>query len=197
MPVNHEVRGRTLFARYKKYINLFVVFFSKFSVKTRLRWFETQRNTRGKIGLGLRYALLKSIAHKCGDNVAIYPGVYILNAQNLEVGNNVSIHPMSYIECGKEIGGIQIDDDVSIAHGATIMATTHIYMDKSTCIKDQGIKTKPVHICQNVWIGAKATICAGITVASGCVIGANAVVTGNTQADMIYAGVPARVVKER
>ena len=135
-------------------------------MKVRVKLFYGSRNIGGKIGIGLRYSLLKAIAYRCGDNVAVFQGAYILNPQNLTLGNNVSIHPMTYLECGFLPGGITIDDDVSIAHGATIMATSHNYQD-GEIIKDNGVTTKPVHIHSNVWIAAKATITAGRVIASG------------------------------
>lgn len=46
------------------------------------------------------------------------------------------------------------------------------------------------------WIGANATILPGVTVAPGCVIAAGAVVTKDTEPDGLYAGVPARRVRD-
>ena len=123
--------------------------------------FEKKRNVRGKKGLGIRYVLLRTIARKCGDNVAVYPGAYILNPQNMSLGNNISIHPMCYLECGPETGeNLIIDDDVSLAHGVTVIATTHLYSDGDLPIRDQGVETKCVHICKNVWIDANQQSCA-------------------------------------
>lgn len=193
-----ETRGRDQFHKYKRLIGLLTGICRRLPIGMRKRMLERRRNTRGKIGIGIRYALLKSIAIRCGDNVSIFQGVYVLNPQNLVVGSNVSIHPMTYLECGKgRDGGLIIGDDVSIAHGVTIMATTHTYASSDIPIKDQPVITKPVKIGANVWIGAKATVLAGITVGTGCVIGANAVLTKSTDANMVYAGIPARVVKER
>ena len=191
-------RGRQLFFKYKKLIAFLcaiVKLMPKSFIKRRL---EAHRYTLGKFGMGIRYALVKALAQKCGDNVAIYPGVYILNPEYLMVGNNVSIQPMAYLECGKSNEDcLQIDDDVSIAHGVTIMTTSHVYDQLDVPIKDILSTCKKVHICNNVWIGAKATILQGRTLASGCIIGANAVVTKDTEPNKIYAGVPARLIKSR
>ena len=54
----------------------------------------------------------------------------------------------------------------------------------------------PVIIGKNVWIGDKATICPGVTIGDGAVIGANSVVTHNIPSYTIAAGVPASVIKE-
>lgn len=194
----NTVRGREKFSKFKSVLNLFAYFYSVFPFKMRVRLFERHRNTRGKLGLGIRYALLKSLARECGDNVAVYTGCYILNPQNLSVGSNVSFQPMCYLECGKsKDAGVVIGNDVSIAHGATVMATSHLHGDKSIPIKDQGVEEKGVIISDNVWIGAKATVLCGVKILEGTIIGANAVVTKNTEKDSVYAGVPAKKIKDR
>lgn len=191
------MRGREQFSKYKKCIMCIVKIYTCLPLKMRLYLFELHRNTRGKIGIGIRYALLKSIASDCGDNVAIYPGAYILNPQYLKIGNNVSIHPMCYLECGKKEGDLIIENDVSIAHGTTIMSTSHVFTDKFKCIKDQGIIVAPVKINSDVWIGAKVTILSGVTIESGVVIGANSVVTKSINDKGIYVGAPARLINKR
>lgn len=190
-------RGRDQFAKYKGAIGALTRCYKLMPLRLRKKAFEKHRYTRGKIGLGLRYAILRSIAESVGDNVAIFPGVYILHPENIIVGSNVSLQPMCYLECGDAKGGITIEDDVSIAHGATVMATTHTFDDKDVNIRDQEVIGEPVRIEKNVWIGAKATILSGVTVGQGCVIGAGAVVTKSTEPDGVYVGVPARRQKDR
>lgn len=49
----------------------------------------------------------------------------------------------------------------------------------------------PVVIEDGCWIGARATVLPGVTVARGCVVAAGAVVVNDTEPDGLYAGVPA------
>lgn len=193
-----EVRGRNYFSKYGLIIDILVALFKIFPMRCRIALFESNRNVRGLKGIGIRYVLLKSITHECGKNVAIFPGAYILHPQNISFGDNISIHPMCYIDGGPFDGiKIIIGNDVSIAHGVTIMTTTHNYSDTTIPIRDQGYQAKTVQIKNNVWIGAKATILYGVTIESGCVIGANAVVTKDTQMNKVYAGVPSKPIKDR
>ena len=54
----------------------------------------------------------------------------------------------------------------------------------------------PVHIGNNVWVGAGAVILPGVTIGDNTVIGAGAVVTKDIPAGVIALGTPARVVRE-
>ncbi|MFW6772738.1 DapH/DapD/GlmU-related protein [Nocardioides sp. CPCC 205120] len=54
----------------------------------------------------------------------------------------------------------------------------------------------PVSIADGCWVGARAVILPGVTVARGCVIAAGSIVTRDTLPDGLYAGVPATRVRD-
>jgi len=54
----------------------------------------------------------------------------------------------------------------------------------------------PIAIGDGCWIGAGATILPGVTVGPGCVVAAGAVVTADCAMNGLYAGVPARRVRD-
>ena len=56
---------------------------------------------------------------------------------------------------------------------------------------------EPCVIGHDVWIAANACVCRGVTVGTGAVIAAGAVVTHDTEPYTIVAGVPARPIKRR
>ena len=56
---------------------------------------------------------------------------------------------------------------------------------------------EPCVIGSDVWIAANACVCRGVTVGTGAVIAAGAVVTRDVEPYTIVAGVPARPVKKR
>ena len=55
---------------------------------------------------------------------------------------------------------------------------------------------KPVQIGNDCWFGASVTVCPGVTIGDGCVIGACSVVTRDIPANSFAAGVPCRVIRE-
>lgn len=189
-------RGRDKFKKYKKIINLISKLYSLFPLKFRKKLFEHYRMKKGIKGLVIRYALLKTIAKSCGDNVSIHENVYMLHPENINIGNNVSIHPMCYLECGDN-EGIFIGNDVSIAHGTSILSNTHLFNQTEIPIKDQGTLSKKVVIEEDVWIGTKVTILCGITIKKGSILGANTLVNKNVNEYSIMGGVPAKLLKKR
>ena len=59
------------------------------------------------------------------------------------------------------------------------------------------MKSAPVIIEDNVWIGANVTILPGVVVGRGSVIAAGSVVTKSVPPNCLVAGVPAKVIKEQ
>ena len=58
-------------------------------------------------------------------------------------------------------------------------------------------KTKRTKIGNDVWIGHRAIIMAGVTIGNGAVVGAGAVVTKDVPPYAIVAGVPANIIRYR
>lgn len=54
----------------------------------------------------------------------------------------------------------------------------------------------PIHIEQNVWIGAKATILKGVSVGKYSVVAASSVITKNIPPMEVWGGVPGRFLKK-
>jgi acetyltransferase-like isoleucine patch superfamily enzyme len=56
--------------------------------------------------------------------------------------------------------------------------------------------SKPIVVGENVWIGARVILMAGVTVGDDSCIGAGSVVTADVPPRTLVAGVPARVIRE-
>ena len=91
-----------MFHKYQGVLQVITRLYSIFPMAFRKKLLIAHRNQSGKIACGLRYCLLKSLAIHVGKNVGIDEHVYLKNPQNLEIGDNVSINPMCYIECGRD-----------------------------------------------------------------------------------------------
>lgn len=189
------VRGRDKFQKLKWAFDILGRMVKIFPKSMRIKMLTKRcKKGEGLLAVGLRYVLLKSVAASCGEAVAVYSNTYLLNPQKLSLGTNVTIQPMTYIEAS---GGVTIGDDTSIAHGVSIMSETHVTADRDIPFKNQGMEYKPVKIGNDVWIGAKVTIMAGVTIGNKAIIGANSVVTRDVPDYAVVVGAPARVIKYR
>ena len=93
-------------------------------------------------------------------------------------------------------GEISIGNDVSIAHGSSLLSFEHRFDDPDIPIRDQPLTKGPIQINDNVWIGAGCRILSDTRIESRTIVAANAVVTKNPDGGCIYGGVPARKLKE-
>lgn len=61
---------------------------------------------------------------------------------------------------------------------------------------DTDIKSRPVNIGKNVFVGGHVIILKGVTIGDGAIIGAGSVVTKDVPTNEIWAGNPATFVKK-
>ncbi len=87
---------------------------------------------------------------------------------------------------------IHIEKGVTITEGAMIL--TH-YLTPS--IPGRNFRIGDVYIEKDVFIGAGTIICNDITISEGAIIGAGSVVTKNIPPYQVWAGNPAKFIKER
>jgi acetyltransferase-like isoleucine patch superfamily enzyme len=92
---------------------------------------------------------------------------------------------------------VEIGDSALFADNVYISDFDHRFDDLTKTIKDQGIAKSRVRIERDVWLGTKVTVCRGVVIGEGTVVGANAVVTKDLPAFSVAVGVPARVIKDR
>ena len=149
-------------------------------------------NCSGVISIGVRYAIVKGKALNCGNNVSIHPGVTIRSLKNMSFGNNVSIQPGCFIDA---TGGVIIGNDVSIAQGSSIFSFDHTWLDPDLPIKDNPLAFETVTIGNDVWMGCKTTVLAGVNIPGRNVVAAGAVVTKDMPPNCIVAGIPAKPIK--
>ena len=110
-------------------------------------------------------------ALRMGRNSGLNLGCYVVAMEEITIGENVMIGPYVVI----------VDHD----HGTENSGVPMVL---------QKMKTAPVTIRDDVWIGAHVTIAKGVQIGRGAIVGANAVVTHDVPEYCIAAGVPAKVI---
>ncbi len=109
----------------------------------------------------------------------------------ITLGNHVSINHGASLDGGS--AGIRIGNNTRIATKVCIYAFNH-GTDAQHLIRDQSVNSTGVHIGEDVWIGANASIVDGVTIGDGAVIGMGSVVTKDVEAYTKVAGNPAKVI---
>ncbi len=130
-----------------------------------------------------------------GKNCDIHPYARIMTyGGNIKIDDHTSLNPYSILYGH---GGLEIGSRVRIAAHVVIIPGQHGIDRIDVPIMNQATEMLPVVIHDNVWIGAGAKILGGVSIHTGAVIGANAVVTHDVPENAVVAGVPARVIRLR
>ena len=156
-----------------------------------LRWFYPRAK-----GIPLLYLLYFFIPQKiCRINGRVPWPVHftsrILYHKNISVGNRSApgMNSGCYIQARN---GINIGHNFRIGPGVGLISSNHDIGDYDVYSKD-----KPMKIGDNVWIAMNSVVMPGIKIGDNVVIGANSVVTRDVPSNVIAAGNPCRVIREK
>jgi maltose O-acetyltransferase len=89
---------------------------------------------------------------------------------------------------------ITIGDRVQCGPGVQLLAADHP-REAARRAADEEL-ARPITVGPDVWLGAGAIVCPGVTIGAGTVIGAGSVVVKDVPAGVVAAGNPCRVVRE-
>jgi acetyltransferase-like isoleucine patch superfamily enzyme len=140
-----------------------------------------------------RMALLRRAGCRLAPGAEVREDVFV-GANTLAMGVG------SYLNRGCFLDGsapISIGDHVRIGPCVKMLTGTHSYQHdvirrgpRSTDIR------RPITIERGCWIGIGTVILPGVTVAEGCVIAAGSVLVSSTTPNGLYAGNPARRMRD-
>ena len=121
-------------------------------------------------------------------------GIEIGSPENFKIDPTSHLKSNTYVECQ---GGVEIGRYFHTGRGLTIFSGNHDYESKESIPYGRKSILKPVIIKDFVWCGANVTICPGVTIEEGAVIGAGSVVTKDVPKCAVVAGNPAKIIKYR
>jgi acetyltransferase-like isoleucine patch superfamily enzyme len=140
------------------------------------------------------YYLRFVFGSKVGKRVVFYPGVWVFTGRNLQLGDDVDLARGVLLTTD---GGVSIGARTLVGYGTHILSSNHKIPIMPEKIFYSGHEKKSFEIAEDVWIGAGCVILPGVTIGHSSVIAAGSVVTKDVPAEVIVAGVPARIIKER
>jgi len=117
-----------------------------------------------------------------------------VNGAVVSIGDNTYIGNYCNIRCDKSI---TIGRNCYIAQFVSIVDGGYKFKTRSSTIARSDYETKPVAICDNVWLGTGVIILPGVQIGEGAVIGAGAVVTKDVPPYAVAVGNPAKFIQFR
>ncbi|CAM4121592.1 Hexapeptide repeat of succinyl-transferase [Pedobacter westerhofensis] len=136
---------------------------------------------------------------KLGNNCDIEDGVLFKITQPfsglnyIQLGDNVFVGADCQFNSSTQI---IVGNDCLIASNTTFVDTGHENV-LGTLINKQPCNFEKIVLGEDVWIGTHCSILKGVTIGNGSIIGAGSVVNKSIPANQIWAGVPARFIRNR
>ncbi|WP_430732036.1 sugar O-acetyltransferase [Vibrio vulnificus] len=137
-----------------------------------------------------RTAILRDLLAEVGENCYIEPPLRANWGKHTHLGNNVYAN-----------FNLTLVDDTHIYIGNSVMIAPNVTIATAGHPIDPELRRRvaqfniPVHIKDNVWIGANSVVLPGVTIGENSVIGAGSVVTKDIPANVVAVGNPCRVLR--
>ena len=142
----------------------------------------------------LRGSACKRIFKKSGRNLQAHRQARFGTGRNLSIGDDSNLGVNAFVNTR---GGVTIGDNVMMGPDVIILTGRHTFDSLDLPIQNQPTTYAPVEIGNDVWLGTRVVVIAGVKIGDGCVVGANSVVTKDIPPYSVAVGVPVRVVKNR
>lgn len=117
----------------------------------------------------------------------------VIQPENIKLGENSERNFLfsggCYIQANN---GIEIGSNVWWGPNVGIISANHDPKNMTGHIKE-----KPIVIGDNVWIGMNSVILPGVSLGNGVIVGAGSVVTKSFPDNVIIAGNPAKIIKNK
>lgn len=140
----------------------------------------------------IRYWVCRPLFACCGQNVNVGRDASI-GRRTVSIGSNSSIGDRAFVDKGTRIGS-----NVMMGPEVLIYARNHGTFRVDIPMIEQGYTPDtPVSIGDDVWICARVIILRGVTVGSGSVLGAGAVISRDVPPRAVVVGNPGHVVRYR
>ena len=121
----------------------------------------------------------------CTGSVRFWSGgsVKIIENGALVVGDGTYFNRNCGVNCYEKI---VIGDNCLFGENVLIYDHDHCFGNPAKLIREQGYRSSPVSIGNNVWIGSNTVVLKGVSIGDNSIIGAGTVVTKDVPANHIF-----------
>ena len=148
-----------------------------------------------------REKVLKEIFPHSDDTLFVRGPVYVDYGENTYLGKNVYFNFNLVI---LDVCPVRIGDNCFFGPNISILTALHsliaeerrFFFDKEKGHQTDNEYAKPITIGNDCWFGGNVTILPGVTIQNNVVVGAGSVVTHDLESGAIYAGNPAKKIRD-
>ena len=137
----------------------------------------------------IKRKVLKLFGAKVGVGVVIKPNVSVKYPWLLEIGDYSWIGEDVWID---NLAFISIGKNCVLSQGAFLLTGSHDYT-----LETFDLLTRSIVLEDGSWVGAKATVCPGVTLKTHSVLAVGSIATKDLEAYGIYQGNPAIKKRDR
>lgn len=157
-----------------------------------------------------------SLAFNASDLV-VGKNLCVTGSQNINIGNRVNLGVSTWLDAIGD-GVIHIGDDVSLSQNVHIAAANRVFIDDGCLIgsnvliadhnhsfgagyfdvlpRDRPLEVRGETVLgKHIWLGDNVKILSGVALGSNVVVAANSVVNKSFPANVVIAGIPAKIIK--
>lgn len=164
-------------------------------MQRRRRWWPAAKTWRARLAalpivpMPIRTRILKTVGHRFAAGARIWPGVLVIGSK-LSLGRDAFVNADCYIDATAEV---RLGAQVHLGPGVRILTTSHVIGPAER--RASGLTAAPVEVGDGAWLGAGSIVLPGCRVGAGCIVAAGAVADGELEANAVYGGVPAKLIR--
>ena len=140
-----------------------------------------------------RIAFLRLIGMKVHQSARLSWGIHFGSRRNVTIGRGVYINKGAFFD---GYSHIVIGDHVSFGPNVSLITRSHNISPGVIRNTFRDNIEEPIVIERGCWLGLNVGVLPGVTIREGCVVGAGALVTRDTEPHGLYLGSPARRVRD-
>lgn len=140
-------------------------------------------------GTALRAFWLRLFGARVGRGVNLKPRLRVKFPWRLEVGDHCWLGEGVWID---NLAPVILGENCCVSQGAYLCTGSHDWSRN-----DFALKTEPIALHGQCWVGAKAVVGPGVTLGRGAVLGLGSVAMADLDPWSIYLGNPAAFVRAR
>lgn len=141
-----------------------------------------------------RAGFYKMVGMQVGKNVRIRNKCFFDKVRNVKLADGCFVNRGCQFHTGPFDGKITIGENVRLAMNVTMVCVSHKIGDHD--LRAGETEYLDINIGKGSWICANVLILPGVTIGDGVIVAAGAVVTSDLEHDCLYAGVPARKIRQ-